>query len=680
MAETKGTVSFPLAYQNLLVESRQLAPLQVRQFKLLSNHADPEGKDPGLRLLLLLLFASHAKGSVLLSDRKGRGAEDFLLETVALALELLPVESRDSLFEEVDWKDSGTLRNKACELLEPVRTRIRNGEVANWLIARDVALDVRNPVQPWIVARAGGYSLQKWYFGEQAIRRQLQKRLGLLPHENLPGSLQEILVQDPPRTAQGEPLRLHTRQVAAVLVAAMNRTTVISGGPGTGKTTVVTQYLRLLLRLHSGIGSEHMALAAPTGRAAARLQESIAASLGAHPSPIDRPLAQLRGRTLHSLLGYNGHSGAFLHHAGNPLPYKVVVVDETSMIDLHLFGLFLEALDPQCRLVLLGDRDQLPSVEAGAVLGDLTNRAYADVSRGTLSKTMLGTLAPMFAGVSAQEDPTLLARSEGHPFEDHMVVLTYSHRFAGPIGTLASAIATGDLHRVSDALQDSTGQVGVETDSFAQTLQSWAQRHYPPQFLQLAENAFCEESHSSMLASDSEVWMQAQVLLGMHASNRILAPLRQDPHGLEAINAMVSAIIFGDASSTDRAGLPMMVCQNASTLGLFNGDTGVLVQAREGLCLLVRTAQGIRLVPRAVLPRMESAFAMTVHKSQGSEYDSVLLVLPERDSALLTREILFTAITRTRKTFRLLGVNDDLLGRWLRRTIHRESGLMDESP
>ena len=450
------------------------------------------------------------------------------------------------------------------------------------------------------------------------------------------------------------PSRPDWQRVAAA-VAVMRRLCVISGGPGTGKTTTVARILALLLE-QPAERPLRIALAAPTGKAAGRLQAAIA---GATAS-LDLPKAVREGipaeaSTLHRLLGVIPGAMGFRHHRDNPLPCDLVVVDEASMIDVAMMYRLTDALAPDARLLLLGDRDQLASVEAGAVL--------ADICSGT------GRLSPAFrARVAAVTGESLPDASPGQraPLGDAVVVLTHSYRFseASGVGALAAAVNRGDAPGAARlvASDDCPDLSAVpDREAFAQR----AVEGYRP-FLEAVRDG----------APPAELFDRFERF-------RVLCALRGGPWGVDEVNRAVEAAL-------ERAGLlrrvrggypgmPLMVTRNDYNLGLFNGDIGLLLPEPGGALMACFPGRGggpYRWLRPARLENHETVFAMTVHKSQGSEYDDVLLVLPEQDAPVLTRELLYTAVTRARQGFALCAP-PAILETTARRRTHRSSGLRD---
>ena len=444
-------------------------------------------------------------------------------------------------------------------------------------------------------------------------------------------------------------------QRLAVAMALTRRLTIVTGGPGTGKTTTVIRLLALLLEREPGL---RIALAAPTGKAAARLAESIVAQIGdlaAVPEAV-RARIPRQAATLHRLLGWT--PTGFTHHAANRLPVDCLVVDECSMVDQGLMAALLEALPGAARLVLLGDRDQLASVEAGSVLGDLTGRGAALV----LSPGRARELEALMGGPL----PEALVSPDAPGIADHIAWLRHSYRFAagGGIGRLAAAVNRADVAAVQDLMESGDAELGWLPSSPGQppaAVLQWALDHYLPVF-----------------QADS-----ADRALARFESARLLTALRKGPWGERALGRDLHAALLrrGLAAGPDERrpyrGLPVLILRNDVETGLFNGDTGIFWPDAAGrLRAWFRRPQGLQGFGPHQLPAWQPAWTLTVHRSQGSEYDQVLLVLPPEASPVVTRELVYTGLTRARRRCTLVCAGDRLLLD-IGRRIERDSGLAE---
>jgi exodeoxyribonuclease V alpha subunit len=447
-------------------------------------------------------------------------------------------------------------------------------------------------------------------------------------------------------------------QRVAAMVALLMRTLVLIGGPGTGKTTTVVKLLALLCE-HSP-QPPRIALMAPTGKAAARLSEAVVRA----KSTLDAPAAVKaaiveQASTIHRALGSVGSDGTrFVHGRDNPLPVDIVVVDESSMVDVALMRRLLDAVPDAARLLLLGDADQLVSVEAGAVLGDICS-GLADHE----PSAALRARAQRAFGDS-------LGRPEGpeHPLRDCIVELRKSHRFDPErgIGAVAECVKRGD----------STGALGVlrRPGSEAELSELGASD------LVRALSAALVEGYRPYTRAASPA--QALALLERF---RLLAAHRRGPRGVEAMNALAERALVGSGLLPPDAlsrrfypGRPLLVTENDYALGLFNGDVGVTFPGPSGSLRAYFASPGGGLfdLSPARLPPHETVFATSIHKSQGSEFDEVLVVLPEASSPLCTRELVYTAVTRARFRARLFGTAE-ALERAVTRRAQRASGLAD---
>ncbi len=434
--------------------------------------------------------------------------------------------------------------------------------------------------------------------------------------------------------------RLSAEQLRAVGIALAGKLGVVTGGPGTGKTVVAAAIVRGFQML----GIEHIALAANTGKAANRLTEVIGAALGP-----DAPAAQ----TLHRLLGSRGRG--FAHHAQSPLPVGAVIVDEASMLDLELMDALLDALPANAPLVLIGDRHQLPAIDAGQILADLVDLGVDRV--GVLEHSYrMDPANPMGRAVHAAAN----AVNTG-------AIATLIPKFATP--RTVPTLTFGGVEWIDTASSRDA------TTAVADAL--W--QHFDgPRALALAEHVF-PFADGKALEPDrlDELW---QLLVRA----RILTVTRTSPTGCLALNAHLHGRALDRMSVGGRPdfvpGEPVMVTANDYQRNLFNGDQGIVIRADEGLAthhyrVVFKTAAGFAIHSiEALRDRLELAWAITVHKSQGSELDAVAIVLPNEDLPLVTRELIYTAITRARTGVVLAAPKPVLLAGG-KRGVHRYSGL-----
>lgn len=505
--------------------------------------------------------------------------------------------------------------------------------------------------QPLILDAGDRLYLHRYWDYEQRVGHSLMKRASqtveLVDESRLREGLAVLF------TPSAEAGQVDWQKVAAA-TAVVQRVSVISGGPGTGKTTTVVRILALLRQQPGGAGLR-IALAAPTGMAASRLQHSIRNSK--HQLPLAaEALAAIpeEAVTLHRLLGVQRQGTGFRHHRENPLPLDLLVLDEASMVDVSLMASLLEALPEQARLILLGDRDQLASVEAGAVLGDICQDCEGAGSRFNRRLAVLSGERLSDSGVSTGR------------LRDNVVVLRRSYRFGSdsPIGLLASAVNRGDAD-TAEALLGSSKE-GDEIDWQSVDTADYAARRYSSLFDRLAAGAPVEE------------------LFEMLRAFRLLCALRGGPLGVKQMNQAITRRLaqLGKLRWENEwyPGRPIMLTRNDYALGLYNGDVGIVAPHPDDGAQLAVAFPGVDGQPRwiapARLPASETVYAMTVHKSQGSEFDEVLLQLPEQSSPVLCRELIYTAVTRARKRFSLVGP-EPVLRQAVSRSLIRHSGLVD---
>jgi len=451
-----------------------------------------------------------------------------------------------------------------------------------------------------------------------------------------------------------EPTTQPDWQRLAAALAARQGLAVISGGPGTGKTTTVAKLL-ILLAMQAAPQRLRILLAAPTGKAAMRLTESLK-TFKRHAG-LALQLSQLipeEAATLHRLLRYQPSRNQYGHDARNPLHADVLVVDEASMVDLTMMARICAALRPDARLILLGDKDQLASVEAGSVLGDICAgfSGYSAVQQGWLHR-LTGLTAP--------------AAEDAQPLADSIALLRHSHRFKADsgIGRLTQLINAGDPAPVLRLLREPDLH-DVE----------WLELTGKSQLRQLLQAA--AQAHAAVLAASDP----AEALVRLNRM-RVLCALREGPFGVVEINAAINTLVrrqSGQSGFEGRwfTGQPIMVIRNDYSVQLFNGDVGLIWPNADGhLRAYFQGADGqLRCLLPSRLPACETVFAMTVHKSQGSEFDQVHLLLPPTPNPVVTRELVYTAVSRARHRLVLWASESALTAALMQRT-ERDSGLRD---
>jgi exodeoxyribonuclease V alpha subunit len=466
-------------------------------------------------------------------------------------------------------------------------------------------------------------------------------------------------------------------QKLAAALALQGRLTVISGGPGTGKTTTVVNLLACLLAREP---ETRVVLAAPTGKAAARLAEALRERAG-HLDTALRSRLPASATTVHRLLGVRpGRGGlagageqAFLHSAANPLALDLLVLDEASMLDLALATRLLEAVPLQARIVLLGDKDQLAAVESGAVFAELS----ADPALSAATTARLASLCGLPAG---QIQPP--AATQAGALRDSVVWFQRNFRFAreSGIGRLAADALAGQASAVQATLRAASGaELAWLDDAGSQPAQATLAA------MLAGYDAYVAACRAALAGApaDADLASAAQRAHLAFGRFRVLCALRAGPRGVQSVNQWLGRhlrlAITGEAGQAHLpwfAGRPVMVLRNDPALRLFNGDIGLTLPGPDGALRVLFPADDghWRAVAPARLPAHESAWAMTVHKSQGSEFDAVLLLLPARHSRVLSRELLYTGITRARRQL-TLAAGAGVLATAVQASSQRHAGL-----
>lgn len=669
------------------VEAGWLQPLDTAFARFLQQiRADASG--------LLLLAAA------LVSHQLGRG--HICLDLAATlheaqrVLDLPPEVSADS--EPVDLPTPGHV--------------LVSVSLAEWLAALDSPV-VSDGSHPTPLVRGGHrlYLYRYWRY-EQAVAAAIAERVHApltddeLPVERVRAAI-DALFGAPPASGGADWQRL------ACALAARSRFAVVTGGPGTGKTTTVVRLLAVLQALQyaqrpAGGGGRplRISLAAPTGKAAARLRESIADRVNelrydslpggadlAHTIPTNVV-------TLHSLLGGRPHIQARRHHAGNPLPLDVLVIDEASMVPLSLMADVIAALPAGARLILIGDKDQLASVEAGAVLGEICRRAEQGHYRPDI--------ADWLARATGMHVPPALIDPQGSALDQAVVMLRYSHRFGSHsgIGRLAAAVNEG---RADDALR----QFECSPNDLA-LLQMRGDRRTPLARLVVegidaaaeGTTAGTEAAHGKRLRRGYAYYLAkvaqapetddpaafdewAVSVLEAQRACQVLCVLRSGPWGVSGLNDFIARVLHREglisAYTGWYAGRPVMVTRNNRALRLTNGDIGVVLpypgQGSAERTLRVAFpdgSAGVRWFAPNRLDDVETVYALTVHKSQGSEFHHAVLVLPPARTPVLTRELVYTGITRASAGFTLVAPGStDPFVEAIGQRVYRSGGLGD---
>lgn len=571
-----------------------------------------------------------------------------------------------------------------------------------WLMALRHPDLIGDNNQPLVLDHSSGrpllYLRRFWHY-EQTLAYNIRQRLLSPPDiddEQLAKTITDVFNRLTHKNSSAdnpyEPDRHFDWQKVACALATRNRFAIITGGPGTGKTTTVVKLLAVLQDIHGAVSNQplRIRLAAPTGKAAARLGVSISSQLAAHD------LQNIPGdvSTVHRLLGPIRNSRFFRHHAGNPLPADVVVVDEASMVDVELMALLLDALSAQTRLILLGDKDQLASVEAGAVLGSLCQ--HAGQARYTTHT------AHWITTVTGQEVPAQYVNDSGSALDQAITMLRYSHRFGAipGIGKLADAVnRSADTDTLNEYFDGRFGELkrvtirSTRDPAFEQLISDTASGY--GHFLTKVQQPLPSEADSR----EWDTW--ALAVLSAQGQFQLLAALRKGEFGVEGLNIRIETILRSAgllmpwrSNQPGREGItnwypgrPVMVTRNDYDLDLMNGDIGITLPYPNSVPgstqMMLRVAfptadlqKPVRWILPSRLQSVETVFAMTVHKSQGSEFAHTALILPQYENPVLTRELVYTGITRAAKQFTLIDDNPRVLALAIASSVFRTSGLL----
>lgn len=470
-------------------------------------------------------------------------------------------------------------------------------------------------------------------------------------------------------------------QKVAAAVALTRRFAVISGGPGTGKTTTVTKLLAALItQAQQGISLSDsvlpvIKLVAPTGKAAARLTESIGKAV--EQLAVDPELKSAiptAASTIHRLLGALPNSAEFRHNRENRLHLDILVVDEASMVDLPMMYKLIEALPDTARLILLGDKDQLASVEAGAVLGDICSFNQLGYS---------AQQAQLVAKLTGYHSLTQMAKAQPS-VADSLCMLRKSYRFdaRSGIGQLAIAVNSGSIKQVDWVWKKSFEDINrypIDSHHYTQLIQTMVSEYQP--YLKRMSTKH-ESEHSGGLESSSQ---QAKAALDAFSRCRLLCAIREGDFGVAGLNlrverALTARKLIKTQDELWYHGRPVMVSRNDHALGLYNGDIGLCMwddsEQEPRLKVFFELPDGsVKAVLPSRVPEHETAYAMTIHKSQGSEFEHTLMVLPPDFTPILTKELIYTGITRAKKRLSLYG-DERVLSRGIKVRTERASGLV----
>lgn len=691
-------------------QAEWLRPLDVGFAHLIRELSEEQGERPIPLVLLLAALTSHQVG-------RGHVCIDLgsLLADAGNTLSLPPEEQvRDTLSDSVAAEPD---RLKPSDLL--ARVTLSDCQSA---LKKACAVSNGSHTSPLVLNENRLYLRRLWRY-EQRIAQGIRQRLALPspladPASDSAGTLASALGQ---LFQSPEPVDY---QKLACALAARNRFAVITGGPGTGKTTTV---VNLLAALQAVAGQSavragrkyRIRLAAPTGKAAARLNESIGGAvsrlpLAGLPGKVTLSDIPTRVTTLHRLLGSRPDTRTFRHNRDNPLLMDILVIDEASMVDVDLMASVFDALPANAQLILLGDKDQLASVDAGAVLGELCQRA--------LEAHYTPETAQWLATITGSHIPDSLVDKKGQPMDQAVAMLRKSYRFREDSGIRAFAEAVNTnaldsvmLRQIREAVFDDVILLNGQTrkpdpedtldlvcrhaitgspEAFrnaGQDREVNGHRLPPPvgyrHYLERMRN------HGLTETSPREHWdaMAVQVLNAFN-DFQVLCALRKGPWGVEGLNDRIARQLLAEKLITRAEGWypgrPVLITGNDYNLGLMNGDIGITLSVPwdrtdagdPGYTLRVAFPDddgpgGIRWISPSRLQQLETVYAMTVHKSQGSEFNHTCLVLPDRLSPVLTRELIYTGITRARNWFSLITGDARILQEAVGQQVVRASGL-----
>lgn len=667
------------------LQAKILRPLDVALLRAIPASQQLPG---ALRLYLMLASAQLAQGHL-------------CLDFVAAAqdpLQLLPAHLRD--------KKAAVLLRSFCRSEPPAAIA---AALAAWPALVSSAADAgAGAASSVFVLKGQRLYLRRYALAEQQIADFIEKRVqqDAQLRQQLPLQQARTLLQLLFNKNQEGDSGPNWQQQACAL-AASSSFAVITGGPGTGKTTTVLKLLLLLSQLSAQ--PLQMILAAPTGKAAARLTESLnqnkakllqqlnaAADTGLCSAMANLPH---KASTVHRLLGPTA-DGGFRYGPGCLLPADVVIVDEASMLDASLLAALVQALPPQCRLILLGDKDQLASVEAGAVLAEICKNAGAGGYASATAQWLAQLTGVALPSNFVSEAPAML--------DQQVMMLRTSHRFASDsgIGRLAALVNQGDLSALQQFWQQDWPDVATQTLAQSASGQLLARqacqqlmqlllpyRHLVQKAagLQPAAASTGQAAGEALVINETPAAAEAlaQFARQVHqqfAGTQLLCAVRQGPAGVETINQLAEQLWLADAALPAGTlwypGRPVIVLQNDYSTGLMNGDIGICLPTDGPAGSDLRVAflsedhsGGVRWVLPGRLPAVETAFALTVHKSQGSEFGHTILLLPSQPSPVLTRELVYTAITRARQRFSLWLTDWSIWQQAVQSQIQRNGGL-----
>lgn len=683
-----------------LVDSRQIHPLAKRQARLLSESVDDEKQREKAQIVLLLSLAALNSGAT-------RASMEYLMKPldVDVVKQYAEAVKEERPNDRPEWEKRLTNKKTADTVTKLLENAVTSPSSFAPIIGN--AMVNKDGVYPLLMTsnqNGGCFGFSRYWRATDSLNELFKSRLEQpvekLEEKEVSGILADVFGGESILTNS----TFHSRQVAAAALALRFRFLILSGGPGTGKTSVVIQILRILVRAFDYLEPERIVLCAPTGRAKAHLGESVDRGITQLERKVqvkksgkllrDLSLKSLKRMTLHGVLSIRP-DGTSKYGRNNPLPYQVIVVDEASMVDLHLFTTLMECAADDCRILLVGDMHQLPSVEAGAVLGDLTERFTHYDTFPAVTKDCAGWLKRVMKDVTVDtrvdNDLSSLVLStdsmekKAGMLADHAIILTHSYRSSThEINRLGISVNKGDLQTALKTLTNATNNDAAVLDirQGLEPVREWLNECYCREKLELMAqshefniDAVNDPEHQDYSAAVDSLKRAFEIV----NSTRILTVTNEGPRGRHAINALAYRLLRSkldrNASRRFFHGEPVILGKNHHDLDLYNGETGMVIQpSRGGVKVVFRYGNRFSVHSLERFDTLEPAFAVTVHKAQGSEYDAVLLVLPEYNSPLLTRQIIYTGITRARQKVRILG-NRGLLEKAIERREERPGGV-----
>ena len=651
----------------LVARSLRLAQLQTAR-----DIYERAGKDdPRLYLFLAAMFLSEGQGNAYMRVEKVQSLLEeggYLDDPVRVGL----VE-KDKKYEE---NPEQVKKEDYTKFLDSVRGLLSN---IIWEV-------MAQPFDNDILIHEKVKDESRWYFQrDKASVKEVSERLKkfadknkkLIDEKKVIGDVSAELIKKASVFA-GFPL--NDKQKEALLAASENRFTVITGRPGTGKTTTVCAILRALFAAHPDWTEKDVALAAPTGRAAQRMSEAVLDQCDGlvknkkETEDIVKKIGNLKGSTIHRLLG--GYAPKWQHHEKNKLEQEVVIVDETSMVDIYLMHALIAALKDDARLILLGDADQLPSVDTGAVLGDLTTIGLgAFVQKLEVCERAKGEVSEVAKAINE------LPLNDGEAAE---TIVKGWRKIEGEALPCIEQKVEVDGKSNDEEKKDSRFEwLCPKADIKKEDIQSFYSKWMDGNKLAAKADAIAE-TDDSLAGVKSK---KSEDLFKELNRRRILTLVREGWYGVKEANAFLlkaaKAFLLKEAKAAAKVsgdylsmvGVPIMVTHNTPERNLFNGDVGVTVRGPHGMVVLFPRGAKTIACPVALLPEHELAYAMTVHKSQGSEFENVMVVLPDDENhPLLNRQIVYTGITRAKKRAVVVGTEGALTAA-LSRKIERDTGV-----